>query len=87
MNQRNMKIFFDVKIVLCQMLCHGHADIAFKLSQDILKNELILMRCLIANFVSTNVHVFQDWIVQMSIKFKSQLNLKCKLILCTFQVN
>jgi hypothetical protein len=24
---------------------------------------------------------------QTSIKFKSQLNLKCKLILCTFQVN
>ena len=29
----------------------------------------------------------QDWVAQMSIKFKSQLNLKCKLILCTFQVN
>jgi len=29
----------------------------------------------------------QDWIAKTSIKFKSQLNLKCKLISCTFQVN
>ena len=28
----------------------------------------------------------QDWVAQTSIKFKSQLNLKCKLIPCTFQV-
>ena len=28
-----------------------------------------------------------DWVAQTSIKFKSQLNLKCKLISCTFQVN
>jgi hypothetical protein len=28
-----------------------------------------------------------DWVVQTSIKFKSRLNLKCKLIQCTFQVN
>jgi hypothetical protein len=31
-----------------------------------------------------NVH---DWVALTSIKFKSQLNRKCKLILCTFQVN
>jgi hypothetical protein len=29
----------------------------------------------------------QDWDAQTSIKFKFQLNLKCKLIICTFQVN
>jgi hypothetical protein len=29
----------------------------------------------------------KDWVAQMSIKIKPQLNLKCKLILCTFQVN
>jgi hypothetical protein len=29
----------------------------------------------------------KDWVAQMSIKIKHQLNLKCKLILCTFQVN
>ena len=28
-----------------------------------------------------------DWVAQTSINFKSQLNLKCKLILCTFQVH
>ena len=28
---------------------------------------------------------FKDWVVQTSFKFKSQLNLKCKLIPCTFQ--
>ena len=50
MNQRNMKFFLDIKTVLCQMLCHGHADIAFKFSQDILKNDIYLMRSLIANF-------------------------------------
>jgi len=27
-----------------------------------------------------------DWVAQTSIKFKSQLNLKCKLIACPFQV-
>jgi hypothetical protein len=27
---------------------------------------------------------YQDWIAQTLIKFKSQLNLKCKLIPCTF---
>ena len=27
----------------------------------------------------------QDWVAQTSIKFKSQLNLKCKLISCIFQ--
>jgi hypothetical protein len=53
MNQRNMKFFLDIKTVLCQMLCHGHADIAFKFSRDILKNDIYLMRSLIANFVST----------------------------------
>ena len=29
----------------------------------------------------------RTWVAQTSIKFKSQLNLKCKLIWCTFQVN
>ena len=28
-----------------------------------------------------------DWVAQTSTNFKSQLNLKCKLILCTFQVH
>jgi len=28
----------------------------------------------------------QDWVAQTSIKFKPQLNLKCKLTSCTFQV-
>ena len=28
-----------------------------------------------------------DWVSQTSINFKSQLNLKCKLISCTLQVN
>jgi hypothetical protein len=27
-----------------------------------------------------------DWVARTSIKFKSQLNPKCKLISCTFQV-
>ena len=35
----------------------------------------------------TNLQVHQDWVAQTSIKFKSQLNLKCKFISCTFQVN
>jgi hypothetical protein len=30
---------------------------------------------------------FLDWVAQTSIKFKSQLNRKCKLNPCTFQVN
>jgi hypothetical protein len=29
----------------------------------------------------------KDWVVQTSIKFKSQLNPKCKLNSCIFQVN
>ena len=28
-----------------------------------------------------------NWVAQTSIKFKPQLNLKCKLILCALQVN
>jgi hypothetical protein len=27
-----------------------------------------------------------NWVAQTSIKFKSQLNIKCKLMPCTFQV-
>jgi len=30
---------------------------------------------------------YLDWVAQTSIEFKSQLNLKYKLIPCTFQVN
>jgi hypothetical protein len=29
--------------------------------------------------------IHQDWVAQTSIKFKSQLNLKCKLISCKFK--
>ena len=29
----------------------------------------------------------QDWVAETSIKFKSQLNLKCTLISFTFQIN
>ena len=32
-----------------------------------------------------NVFIFLDWVAQTSIQFKSQLNLKCKLIICAFQ--
>ena len=39
------------------------------------------------HFKSDIIHFIDlDWIAQTSIKFKSQLNLKCKLILCTIQV-
>ena len=37
--------------------------------------------------VNGAIGIYLDWVAQTSIKFKSQLNLKCKLILCTFQVN
>ena len=37
------------------------------------------------NYVILANHL--DWVAQTSIKFKCQLNLKCKFILCTFQVN
>ena len=39
------------------------------------------------DFVLTFMTNHRDWVAQTPIKFKSQLNLKCKLILCTFQVN
>jgi hypothetical protein len=38
----------------------------------------------------TPLHIMleiQDWLAQTSIKFKSQLNLKCKLISCIIQVS
>jgi hypothetical protein len=33
----------------------------------------------------TSLFTDQDWVAQISINFKSQLNPKCKLILCTFK--
>jgi glutaredoxin-related protein len=39
------------------------------------------------HFIGGGKKTKQDWVAQTSIKFKSQLNLKCKLILCKFQVN
>ena len=47
----------------------------------IIKNISTVIHCII------NINRDLDWVGQTSIKFKSQLNLKCKLILCTFQVN
>ena len=35
----------------------------------------------------TQTDFVHDWVAQTSIKFKSQLNLKCKLISCTVQAN
>ena len=38
-------------------------------------------------FIISVAFIVLDWVAQTSIKFKSQLNIKCKLYLCTFQVN
>jgi hypothetical protein len=40
----------------------------------------------IVESVSHKVLIVQDWVAQTSIKFKSKLDLKCKLIQCTVQV-
>jgi hypothetical protein len=41
----------------------------------------------VSSSVITKTSLVQDRVYQTPIKFKSQLNLKCKLIICTFQVN
>ena len=46
----------------------------------------MLQKLIQMQILTPTIFVFLDWVAQTSIKFNSQLNLKCKLILCIFHV-
>jgi hypothetical protein len=58
--------------------CLNYAVLSFSTRSPFIENKLVLVM---------NIFGILDWVAQTSIKFKSQLNLKCKLISCTFQVS